>query len=230
MTNVPTPRRREVCCRVWGRGDGDGKEVEGPKTKRKPSVERSEAANEELLLFFFQLDLTTRLQRALNQDMYDVAQQLREKIAEVEIEVARQRDAKMGSVSSKDEAQDTAITILQLRAELQKFIQEEDYAGAGKLKKKISGLEAESLAAQAKAMVFRQLNFHFHLGQKVRHRVYGYRGVVCGMDPLCCESAACAESVGVDQLPRGRNQPFYQVLYILSTQSFTISDGNSSVN
>lgn len=200
-------RGKQICRAV--RGDGDA-EIEGI-TKKKPAVERSESANEELLLFFFQLDLTTRLQRALNQDAYEIAQQLRERIAEVEQEVARQREAKMGSVSSKDEAQDKAITLLQLKAELQKLIEDENYAGAGVLKNQISSLEGESLAAQAKAMVYRQLNFQFRLGQKVKHKLYGYRGVICGMDPLCCETSKWTETAGVDELPRGRNQPFYQV-------------------
>eukprot|EP01018_Ginkgo_biloba_P037405 Gb_13503 [translate_table: standard] len=77
--------------------------------------ERSDSSNEDILLFFFQLDLTTRIQCALNSDQYEIAQQLRSKLAEVEQEVARQREVKMGSASSKDEAQDKAITILRLR-------------------------------------------------------------------------------------------------------------------
>ena len=45
--------------------------------------ERSAFVNEELLLFFFKIDLGTRLQRALNLDRYDDAQGLRAKIEEV---------------------------------------------------------------------------------------------------------------------------------------------------
>jgi len=161
-------------------------------------------------MFFFQLDLTTRLQRALNQDMYEAAQGLREKIAEVEQEMARQRREKTGGVTANE--QDTAITLLQTKAKLQKLIEEEDYEAAGVVRKKIMALEAESLAAQASALIYQQRSYAFRLGQKVRHRVHGYRGVVCGMDPLCCESDEWAAAVGVDSLPRGRNQPFYQVL------------------
>ena len=40
----------------------------------------------------------------------------------------------------------------------------------------------------------------------------GYRAVVCGMDPVCCESSSWMEAAGVEKLPRGSNQPFYQVL------------------
>lgn len=181
-------------------------------SKRDLSLERSDKANEELLMFFFQLDLTTRLQRALNQDMYEAAQGLREKIAEVEREMARQRREKTGSGSaSKTDAHDTAITLLQTKAKLQRLIEEEDYEAAGVVRKKIMALEAESLAAQANAMIYQQRSFEFRLGQKLKHRVHGYRGVVCGMDPVCCESDEWTDAVGVEKLPRGRNQPFYQV-------------------
>jgi len=174
--------------------------------------ECSESANEDILLFFFQLDLTTRIQCALNSDQYEIAQQLRSKLAEVEQEVARQRESKMGSTSSKDEAQDKAIAILRLRTDLQKAIEDEDYAYAAELRNKISKLEADSLAAAAKALAYQNAEYAFRLGQKVRHAIFGYRAVICGMDPLCCESSSWIENANVDKLSRGRNQPFYQVL------------------
>lgn len=176
------------------------------------SAEQSESANEELLLFFFQLDLTTRLQRALNLDQYEVAQQLREKLVEVDREISRQIEAKLGSTSSKDEAQDKAITILRLRNDLQKAVQEEDYGGAAELRDQISKLEAESLAAAAKALAYQNVEYKFRLGQKVRHTKFGYRGVVCGMDPLFSESDSWSSAALVKNLSRGKNQPFYQVL------------------
>lgn len=42
----------------------------------------------------------------------------------------------------------------------------------------------------------------------------GYRAVVCGMDPICCESSSWMEAAEVEKLPRGSNQPFYQVLLL----------------
>ena len=53
-------------------------------------------------------------QKALNQDQYEPAQQLREKISEVENEIARQREAKMGA-SSKEEAQDKGLALLRIK-------------------------------------------------------------------------------------------------------------------
>jgi len=42
----------------------------------------------------------------------------------------------------------------------------------------------------------------------------GYRAVVCGMDPICSESSSWMEAAEVEKLPRGSNQPFYQVLVL----------------
>ncbi|KAK9277246.1 hypothetical protein L1049_006785 [Liquidambar formosana] len=175
------------------------------------SSERSESANEDILIFFFQLDLATRVQCALNLEQYEIAQQLRNKLTEVEEEVIRQREAKRGS-SAKSEAQDKAISIIRLRADLQNAIESENYASAAELRDEISKLEAESLAVSAKALAFENAQYAFRLGQKVRHKMFGYRAVVCGMDPVCCESSSWMEIANVEKLPRGSNQPFYQVL------------------
>lgn len=178
---------------------------------RGASLERSEAANENIVIFFFQLDLATRVQCALNMEQYDVAKQLRNKLTEVETEIVKQRDAKRGS-SSKSEVQDKAITLLRLRADLQKAVEKENYAVAAELRDQISKLEAESLAASAKALAFENVQYAFRLGQKVRHTTFGYRAVICGMDPVCCESSSWMEVAQVDKLLQGPNQPFYQVL------------------
>ncbi|MCO5595272.1 hypothetical protein L7F22_049313 [Adiantum nelumboides] len=182
-------------------------------------VEQSNSANEELLLFFFQLDLTTRLQCALNLDQFVAAQQLRERIVEVDKEVERLTEAKSGAIPSKAEAQDKAIAILRLKNDLQQAVQAEDYDGAVELRDQISKLEAESLAAAASALAFQNIEYSFRLGQKVRHSKFGYRGIICGMDPLCSESDSWSASALVQNLPRGRNQPFYQVLVDLRAVS-----------
>ncbi|KAF5203103.1 Clp protease adapter protein clpf protein [Thalictrum thalictroides] len=175
------------------------------------SSERSESANEDILIFFFQLDLATRVQCALNMEQYEIAQQLRNKLTEVEAEVIKQQDFKRGS-TAKSEAQDKAISILRLRTDMQKAIESENYALAAELRDKISKLEAESLAASAKALAYENVRYAFRLGQKVRHKIFGYRGVICGMDPVCCESSSWMENAHVTKLSRGNNQPFYQVL------------------
>ncbi|XAR55915.1 hypothetical protein NMG60_11036154 [Bertholletia excelsa] len=183
----------------------------GGEQESDATSERSESANEDILIFFFQLDLATQVQRALNLEEYEIAQQLRNKLTEVETEVIRQQEERRGS-TSKSEAQDMAINILRLRADLQKAVQSENYGLAAELRDDISKLEAESLAASAKAQLYESAQYAFRLGQKVKHKKFDYRAVVCGMDPVCCESSSWKETAHVEELSRGSNQPFYQVL------------------
>lgn len=58
-------------------------------------------------------------------------------------------------------------------ADLQSAIQSENYALAAELRDQISKLEAESLAASAKALVFETAQYAFRLGQKVKHKIFG---------------------------------------------------------
>ncbi|CAM8882183.1 unnamed protein product [Rhodiola kirilowii] len=173
--------------------------------------EHSESTNEDILIFFFQLDLATQVQRALNMEQYEIAQQLRNKLTEVEEEVVSQIGLKRGS-SGKSEAQDKSISIIRLRAELQGAVEGENYALAAEIRDKITKLEADTVAASASSLLYENTQYAFRLGQKVKHKIFGYQAVICGMDPVCCESSSWAETAGVDKLSRGLNQPFYQVL------------------
>jgi heat shock protein HspQ len=49
----------------------------------------------------------------------------------------------------------------------------------------------------------------FEIGQIVRHRRYGYRGVVFGFDPVCTASDTWYQH---NQTQPDRNQPWYRVL------------------
>ncbi|KAI7726105.1 hypothetical protein M8C21_031235 [Ambrosia artemisiifolia] len=135
------------------------------------SSERSESANEDILIFFYQLDLATRVQYALNLEEYEIANQLRNKLNEVEVEVTKQRETQRG-LSSKSEAQDKGLSLLRLRADLQNAIENENYPLAAEIRDQISKLEADSLAASIKAQAFEKAEFGFRLGQKVRHKKY----------------------------------------------------------
>ncbi|KEH27843.1 UvrB/uvrC domain protein [Medicago truncatula] len=163
----------------------------GGEQELDASVEQSESANEDILMFFFQLDLATRVQ--------------------VEEEVIKQKQSKRG-MSSKSEAQDKALSVIRLRSDLQSAIENEDYALAAKLRDEISKLEAESLAASAKALAHENAQYVFRLGQKVKHKMFGYRAIIVGMDPVCSESSSWMENAQVKKLSRGTAQPFYQVL------------------
>ncbi|WVZ09846.1 hypothetical protein V8G54_014376 [Vigna mungo] len=183
------------------------------------SSEHSENANEDILMFFFQLDLATRVQYALNMEQYDAAQQLRNKLTEVEEEVIKQQQSKRG-LSSKSEAQDKALSIIRLRSDLQNAVEKENYALAAELRDEISKLEAESLAASAKALAHENAQYAFRLGQKVRHKKFGYRAVICGMDPVCSETSSWMDNAQVKKLTRGSTQPFYQQLHSQSIFAF----------
>ncbi|KEH27845.1 UvrB/uvrC domain protein [Medicago truncatula] len=150
-------------------------------------------------------------QCALNMEEYDIAKQLRNKLTEVEEEVIKQKQSKRG-MSSKSEAQDKALSVIRLRSDLQSAIENEDYALAAKLRDEISKLEAESLAASAKALAHENAQYVFRLGQKVKHKMFGYRAIIVGMDPVCSESSSWMENAQVKKLSRGTAQPFYQVL------------------
>lgn len=58
-------------------------------------------------------------------------------------------------------------------SDLQSAIEKEDYALAAELRDKISKLEAESLAASAKALAHENAQYVFRLGQKVTHKIFG---------------------------------------------------------
>ncbi|PIN02464.1 hypothetical protein CDL12_25027 [Handroanthus impetiginosus] len=204
LYDVSPPRSLRVQAGWLFKGNDKGSESDA-------SCEHSESANEDILMFFFELDLATRVQYALNLEQYDIAQNLRNKLTEVESEVIKLRESRRGS-ASKSEAQDMAISILRLRAELQKAIESENYSLAAKLRDEISKLEAKSLAASVKAQAFENAQYAFRLGQKVKHKIFGYRAVICGMDPVCCESKSWMDGANVDKLTRGPDQPFYQVL------------------
>lgn len=204
LCSISLPRRLRVQAGWLFKGNDRGSESDA-------SCEHSESVNEDILMFFFELDLATRVQYALNLEQYDIAQQLRNKLTEVESEVIKLREGRRG-FSSKSEAQDMAIRILRLRADLQAAVQSENYSLAAELRDEISKLEAKSLGASVKALAFENARYAFRLGQKVNHKLFGYRAVICGMDPVCCESKSWMDGANVDKLTRGPDQPFYQVL------------------
>lgn len=51
------------------------------------------------------------------------------------------------------------------------------------------------------------------IGTHLRHRRFGYEGVIVGWDVRCDAEARWIEQMRVDDLPRGRHQPFYNVVY-----------------
>ena len=52
----------------------------------------------------------------------------------------------------------------------------------------------------------------YTVGTYVRHRRFGYYGLIRGWDAECQMQEQWIQSMGVDALPQGRQQPFYNVL------------------
>eukprot|EP00897_Mesotaenium_endlicherianum_P004165 jgi/Mesen1/3777/ME000205S03034 len=52
----------------------------------------------------------------------------------------------------------------------------------------------------------------FSVGSVIRHRRFGYRGVIVGWDPTCTQPAEWITTMRVADLPSGASQPFYYVL------------------
>jgi F-box protein 21 len=55
----------------------------------------------------------------------------------------------------------------------------------------------------------------FRVGQLFQHKRYLYEGVIIGWDSSCEQGEEWIQHMGVDQLPKGRNQSFYKVLYVI---------------
>lgn len=177
--------------------------------------EHSGFVNEELLLFFFKIDLGTRLQRALNLDRYEDAQALRAKIEEVDSAITRHEAQKTGgSKNVQDRVTDRTAVGLQLRSELQRAIEEERYQDAATIRDKLSEVNMDSLADAVSAAAAQSKSYTYRLGLRVVHREDKWAGLICGMEPMCCEANDWQKTAGVDngQLADGMQQPFYQVL------------------
>jgi F-box protein 21 len=52
----------------------------------------------------------------------------------------------------------------------------------------------------------------YQIGTAFTHKRYGYAGVVIGWDAHCAAEQDWIRDMNVDSLPRGRSQPFYNVL------------------
>jgi hemimethylated DNA binding protein len=52
----------------------------------------------------------------------------------------------------------------------------------------------------------------YRVGDVMRHKRYGYRGVIFGYDPHCALSSEWQRQMRVAELPNGATQPFYNVL------------------
>ena len=55
-------------------------------------------------------------------------------------------------------------------------------------------------------------NVEFKIGQQFQHKRYGYDGIITGWDAQCSAEPRWIHQMRIDELPRGREQPFYNVV------------------
>lgn len=95
----------------------------------------------------------------MNQEQYEAAGELREKIVAIEKELEKQRRAKRAGTGPREEVTDTTVAALRLRSELQKAVEEENYEQAAAIRKQLSKIEVRilwqcpTLTLSLKAMV-----------------------------------------------------------------------------
>ncbi|GFR46804.1 hypothetical protein Agub_g8437, partial [Astrephomene gubernaculifera] len=222
-------------ARVWGKlvrcpaSSGDFAEGAGSRDSESKVIrpagerERSMLVNEEVVYFIFQLDLDTQLQRCLNYEAYEVAQEVRKKRQRVDEAVAAMRERKARNTGQPAAgvrlgAADWAAEGLRLRSEMQRAVEAENYSAAARYRDLLRQLDQETRRAAALAAEWdtapggAPAGPRLRLGQRVLHRQLGYRGVVVGWDPACCESEDWAVQAKVEALRRGTRQPFYHLL------------------
>lgn len=88
---------------------------------------------------------------------------------------------------------------------------------------------AEFFSSQAGRTITapRQTRARFGIGDVVRHRLFGFRGVVFDIDPVFANSEEWYQSIPEDIRPR-RDQPFYHLLAENDDSSYVayVSQGN----
>lgn len=75
--------------------------------------------------------------------------------------------------------------------------------------------EASSLDSVDSADDEDRKDVHYKIGQHFRHKRYGYMGMIFGWDFKCEADPRWISQMRVDDLPGGRGQPFYNIMYVL---------------
>ncbi|PSC76506.1 F-box only 21 [Micractinium conductrix] len=182
------------------------------------TAERSMLINKEVVLFLFQLEMDSQLQRALTYERFDMAQEVRARREQIDAALRELQQIKGpgcgARVAARSDQMEYAPRIITLKAKLAEAIEMEQYDEAAGLRDRLKVLEGK--AAEAAELAAQYLcpveEPRFCLGEMVVHSSKGYRGVICGWDLACCESAEWQEEAGVSDLRGGSEQHFYHVL------------------
>jgi len=222
-------RRGRACFAFWfgGGESGDERGADSDSSSDLVSVpDASMTKHENVLLDFFLEDLGVRLRVALSEGDMGMANALQEKLTEVEDAVRKRNELQEANAATGGGAPSSegggmggaggrggggpprsrtlqAEALEEMRRDMERAVVEERYSDAARLRDQVKELEAGFRAYS---------DYAVSLGDLVEHRVYGYGGVVVGMEPACKETKQWADASGVSDSPRGVHQPFYIVL------------------
>ncbi|KIK70699.1 hypothetical protein GYMLUDRAFT_32738 [Collybiopsis luxurians FD-317 M1] len=86
-------------------------------------------------------------------------------------------------------------------------------------------LEAEANAAkEIRLRSLEEKPVQNFVGMIFKHKKYGYTAVITGWDPVCEASESWIREMKVNDLPRGREQPFYTVVCIDNSSRYVAED------
>ncbi|KAG8169909.1 hypothetical protein KVR01_000654 [Diaporthe batatas] len=85
-----------------------------------------------------------------------------------------------------------------------------DYGRAEELIEELVATDAEPIEPKIRAALIGEIQFR--VGQHFEHRRYGYKGFIVGWDGRCEADTEWIEMMQVDNLRRGRLQPFYNIV------------------
>lgn len=174
--------------------------------------------NKEVVLFLFQLEMDSQLQRALTYERFDMAQEVRGRREQVDAALRELQQLKGpgcgARVAGRSDQMQYAPQIMTIKSQMAAAAEAERYDEAAALRDRLREVEAAAAAAaeQAAQYLCPVGEPRFCLGEMVVHSSKGYRGVVCGWDMGCCEGAEWREAAGVSELAHGADQLFYHVL------------------
>ena len=204
--HVPTPGTTSTPLRATSGSGGHTPHAlpYGEEHHEASAYDFSPRVKEEALVLLFQMELDVMLQRALHYDAYEEAKAIRRQRDEVDRAGATLQAAKGAASGSSPrgssvEMMDVTTQGLALRSQLQRAVEEEDYAEAAKIRDELTNLEKAAQMAALRASEFDvQMQPRFRLGQRVwrasRAGRGAYRGTVIGWDARCCETEEWVQS------------------------------------
>ena len=179
----------------------------------------SPLVQQELLYFLMGQDMEANIARAVVYEAEDFVKQAQQRLEDLEQAVEAVREDRRnlspgggsGLAAAQASLEASSTEGLRLRSEMQRCVEEERYSEAADLRDKLRKLEERVAEANATIGEWGVSGYGLEVGQCVQHSD-GWRGVVCGRDPSCCEDEAWfgANVGGSSKL--GPNQPYYHVL------------------